>query len=143
MPAQTQISKTIINAYYNAHYRVTGAGKEFVMRPKRKSEDLAVLMKKYDVQSAAFLTAYNPFSVVIKEPQNVRANKAMAVDLKKTGLKFFKGSGEDPSGNWKIEASFLVLGITEEAARELGIKYLQNAVIWVGNDAVSKVILLR
>ncbi len=143
MPAQTQISKTIINAYFNAHYRVTGAGKEFVLRPKRKSQDLAEMMQSLGVESAAFLTAYNPFSVVIKEPQNVRANKALAVDLKKTGLKFFNGSGEDPSGNWKVEASFLVLGMTEEAAKAMGVKYYQNAVIWAGQDAVPRVILLR
>ena len=143
MPAQTQISKTIINAYYNAHYRVTGAGKEFILRPKRKSGPLATLMEKHGVECAAFLTAYNPYSVVIKEPANVRANKALVVDLKKTGLPFFKGSGEDPSGQWKIEPSFLVLGMTEEAAREIGMKYHQNAVIWADNDALPQVVLLR
>ena len=103
MPAQTQISKTIINAYYNAHYRVTGAGKEFVLRPKRKSQPLADMMKAKGVESAAFLTAYNPFSVVVKEPANARAHKALAVELKKRKLVFFNGSGEDPSGNWKLE----------------------------------------
>ena len=143
MPAQTQISKTIINAYYNAHYRVTGAGKEFVLRPKRKSEPLAALMTKHGVACAAFLTACNPYCVVIKDPANVRATKALAVDLKKTGLLFFKGSGEDPSGQWKIEASFFVLGMTEEAAKEMGVKYHQNAVIWADGDALVKVILLR
>jgi hypothetical protein len=41
------------------------------------------------------------------------------------------------------EASVGVFGISMENACELGIRYRQNAIIWVGEDATPQLVLLR
>ena len=42
-----------------------------------------------------------------------------------------------------LEESFLVYGLTLEAAKALGTRLEQNAFIWSGEDAVPQLILLR
>ena len=53
------------------------------------------------------------------------------------------GAGADPTGAWPAEKSFLALGVGEEAARNLGNCFHQDAVVWVGPDAVPRLLLLR
>jgi hypothetical protein len=143
LPSQTQISKTLINAYNVAHYRVSDGGTAFVLLIKKKSNPLAALLKSRGAASAAFLTAYNPYGKKIKEPMNVRAHKALKREIEGLGLVCFEGVGEDPSGKWKVEPSFLVLGMSLEQAKALGEKHGQNAVVWVDSDAVPRLVLLR
>ncbi len=143
MPSQTKVSKTVINAYNTAHYRVKVPDDSFVLLIKKKSGPLAALMKDLGVASAAFLTAYNPYSQKTNVNVNVRAQKALRNDIEKLGMVFYEGTGEDPSGQWKVEPSFLVLGISLETAKAIGVKHGQNAVVWVDSDAVPQLMLLR
>ncbi len=142
MPSQTQLSKTVINAYNTAHYKVAG-NKGFVMRIKRECAPLAELMKSHGVTCAAFITAYNPYGKKAKPPENMRYNKALWRDI--LGMRFihFEGAGEDPTGRWKSEPSYLILGISLEDAKTLARKHRQNALVWADSDAVPQVILLR
>ena len=41
------------------------------------------------------------------------------------------------------EASYLIFGLTLEAAKMLGMRLEQNAIVWAGVDAVPQLILLR
>jgi len=58
-------------------------------------------------------------------------------------LKFLDGFGQDPAGKWTEEESFLVLGISLEAAKKLGNQFEQNAIVWSDSDAVPQLIMLR
>jgi len=100
-------------------------------------------MKDLGAGSAAFLTAYNPYSRKTNVNVNARAHKALRNDVEKLGVVFYEGTGEDPSGQWKVEPSFLVLGISLEKAKAIGMKHGQNAVVWIDSDAVPQLILLR
>jgi hypothetical protein len=53
------------------------------------------------------------------------------------------GFGQDPAGQWDGEDSFLVLGISLEAAKKLGSQFEQNAIVWADSNAVPKLFLLR
>ena len=142
MPAQTKLSKTMINAYNTAHYRVTGPP-EFTLRIWKISPELAALYGEHGVKSAMYLTAYNPYSRKTDRNLNIRAHKHLKNDLTQMKLPFFEGMGGDPSGHWKAEPSFLVLGVTLETAKEMAGKYKQNAVVWVDSDAAPQLILMR
>jgi hypothetical protein len=142
LPSQTNVSKTVINAYNVAHYRVTGQG-AFTLLIKRKSAPLAALMKRHQVKSAAFITAYNPHGKKIREALNFRAHKALKREIERLGFVCFEGVGEDPSGQWKVEPSYLVMGISLEEAKVMGQNHGQNAVVWTDSDAVPQIILLR
>lgn len=142
MPAQTKLSKTLINAYNTAHYRVTGPP-PFVLRLWKKSPELARLYKEHGYESAMYLTAYNPYSRKTDRNLNIRAHKHLKNELTQMKLPFFEGVGGDPSGHWKAEPSFLVLGVTPETAKEMALKYKQNAVVWINSDAVPELFLMR
>ena len=55
----------------------------------------------------------------------------------------FAGAGRDLAGTWPEESSFVVLGLDLDAARALGREFSQNAIVWAGNDAVPRLVLLR
>lgn len=105
---------------------------------------LVTLHKTARVESSAFITACNPFSQQVCDAViNARRQHALASELTQRGLSFFDGIGQHPSQKWPGEASFLVLGLSLEAAKVLGVRHEQNAIIWSGADAVPQLILLR
>ncbi len=59
------------------------------------------------------------------------------------GFSFIPGVGEDPKGEWANEASLLVLGLSLKAAKSLGDKYRQNAIVFAAKDAIFRLTLLR
>jgi len=54
-----------------------------------------------------------------------------------------EGVGADPAGAWPEEKSYFALGINEDTARQLGMRFHQDAVVWVGPDAIPQLLLLR
>ncbi len=54
-----------------------------------------------------------------------------------------EGAGAAPTSGRQEEESFFALGLDLDAARDLGTRYKQDAIVWVGEDAVPKLILLR
>jgi len=142
LPAQTKLSKTLINAYNTAHYRVTGPP-EFTLRIWKKSAELAKLYKVHGCESAMFITAYNPYGKKTDRNINIRNQKRLKAEFLKDKLVHFDGVGGDPSGHWVAEPSFLVMGVTEAGAREMAEKYHQNAVVWADSDAIPLVLLMR
>jgi len=95
------------------------------------------------VQCAAYITAWNPYSEATDLDQNRRLQSLLAVELKTMNLHFFEGIGQHSSGTWPGEESFLVLGLKLNEAISLGNKYRQNAIVWCDRDAIPKLILLR
>jgi len=131
-----------IQAYRETDYRIDGEI-PLVLRINEFNESLATLYKINRVNSCAYITACNPFGQNIGEPANTRLQDKLATELKSRGLIFFKGSGKHPVGDWPGEPSYLVLSVSLEAAKSLGIQYEQNAIVWCGSDAVPQLVLLR
>ena len=102
-----------------------------------------MLFKQNRVESAAFITAWNPYSVSLSDKENQSRNEQLEYELNLRSLKFLDGFGQDPLGQWSGEDSFLVLGIELEASKKLGIKFEQNAIVWSDKDAIPQLILLR
>jgi len=136
------VSAPLITAYRETEYRVM-ADRPFVIRIDEPCAELLALYKASKLACAAFLTAYNPFSQTVSEVENTERQAELAKELRRRSLTFLEGIGEHPSGDWPGEASFLVLGLSLEAAKSLGQRYEQNAIVWCGADAVPKLVLLR
>jgi hypothetical protein len=142
--SKTELSRTLVNSYRVAHYKVTGADFAFTLMVKKQSTDLLKLMKRHGVESAAFITAYNPGSKKFDRNINIRSQKALKGEIQRMGLPFFNGMGEDPTDKWgEGEPSYLVLGMGQQSAEDLGKKFGQNAVLWIDPDAVPHLVLLR
>jgi hypothetical protein len=92
---------------------------------------------------AIFITGYNPFSQPHSLEENQVANGLLAEDLYRLTNYVDIGIGIDPSGIWTGEPGYLALGVDLDASRVLGGKFRQNAIIWAGEDAVPRLILLR
>lgn len=138
----SKIDSETIAAYRAAHYTVL-APEPFVLHIGDVSSRLADLMGREKASCAAFLTAWNPFSVIAMDADNSAAQQALLIDLVALGLTYILGFGSDPSGLWPGEESLLVLDLSNEQARVLGMKFGQNAIIWAGSDACPELVLLR
>jgi hypothetical protein len=142
-PTQSEITAALIETYRLAEYRVFRADGPFVLRVGVHSPKLASLLSESESASAAFITAWNPFSRPAEADANEKTLASLREELVASGCPVLNGFGEDPSGRYAGEPSFLAIGINLECAAALGTKYRQNALLWSGLDAVPRLILLR
>ena len=141
--AHSEVPAEQVEAYRKTEYRF-GQGLDAVtLRIDVPSVALARLYASSGHASGVFITEYSPFS----EPQSPEANEAaharLGEELKLLGRPVIEGAGADPTGEWPAEKSYFVLGVDLDAAKALGHRCQQNAIVWVGADAVPKLIVLR
>ncbi len=142
MTSNKTIHPGLIRAYREAKY-VVGIDSPIVLRIGKASHQLKSLLDTHKATTAAFITAFNPYSEVMSDDQNHAAQKSLLVDTQKLGLSAIEGYGQDMAEEWPREASFLVLGITESQAEGLADKYGQNGYVWVGSSDALPVLRLR
>ena len=119
-----------------------GGEHSLVLRVDIASQELRALHRRYGVDCSCFITACNPFSQRSDEQTNLRRQEALAAELRRRSLTFLPGEGRHPSNGWPPEPSFLVLGLALEASKNLGRHFEQNAIVWVGADAVPRLVNL-
>ena len=142
MFSNSTIDRSTIQAFLETHYLVRGDA-PMTLQCGVFNPALAELHKASRVESSAFITACNPFSQLVDDMINANRQVDLAQKLRDNNLTFVDGIGQHPSGPWLGEPSYLVLGLSLEASKNLGISYEQNAIIWCGPDAVPQLILLR
>ena len=142
MFSDSVIDPATIQAYLETHYHVHGE-QPFILRIGQVSSDLASLYGRHNVDCAAFITGCNPFSRRVSKSENKDQQKALAKELAGRSLTFYEGIGQHPSNKWPGEESFLVLGLDHEAAKKLGERFEQNAIVCAGTDAMPQLVLLR
>lgn len=129
----------LIQAYTETHYTVQDV-EPFVLRIGEVSEALMACHKRHRVDCSAFITAWNPISQQLTDQENEERHQALIAEIKGRSLSFLPGVGQHPSNNWPGEKSVLVLGLSLEAAKTLGRRFEQNAVVWTGRDGVSELV---
>ncbi|MEZ6037029.1 MAG: DUF3293 domain-containing protein [Planctomycetota bacterium] len=112
------------------------------LRIGEPNESLRQLHRRHDVTCSAFVTACNPRSESLPAEENDRRHADLRAELQHRGLTFFEGQGRHPSNSWPPERSLLVMGLELAAARELGGRWAQNAIVWSGADATPQLIVL-
>ena len=130
-----QLSAELLLAFADTHYIVHHEA-SFVMHIGQPCPELKALMDDHNALSAAFITAWNPFSQKLPAKENKARQDELKANLKKRGLICIDGVGKHPSTNWPGEVSVLVLGLDLEAAKSLGRHYEQHAFVWAAGDAV-------
>ena len=136
------ISPELVKAYENTDFRVLEPA-AFTLRIGQKSPELAELYAQMGVTSAGYLTAWNPYSTETSDDDNQKAQQTLLRKLSLEGFPALGALGVDPSGEWPGEGSVFVPGISLEKAKALGSEFGQNAIVWVGLDAVPQLVLLR
>ena len=142
MISDSKIPLFLIDAYKAADFHVFSES-PFVLKIDQYSEELHQIFVKNAVQSAAFITAYNPYSNELTNEENIQRNKELENLLKQKDFEYIPSEGRSSNEDWAGEASFLILGINQMTSCELGKQFEQNAIVWSDKDAVPRLILLR
>jgi hypothetical protein len=139
---ESTIKPETLQAYLETDYRVD-TDQSFILRIDECNVTLCDLYKSNSVDSCVFITAYNPYGQLLSDSANAKRHDELACDLENSELKYFLAEGKHPTGNWRGESSYLILGLTLEEAIKLGNKYQQNAIVWCGSDLIPRLVVLR
>ena len=131
-----------VHAFRETEYKAHG-NEPFTLIVGETCPPLAAAHKRHRVDCSAYITACNPFSQILDDEANAERHAALGRDLGQRGLASIQGIGQHPSHQWQGEASYLIFGLTLVAAKSLGTRLEQNAIIWTDADAVPQLILLR
>lgn len=136
------IDPRLVNAYKAAEYALL-TDPEIVIRVGEANEDLDMVLRAEDAESAAFVTAANPGSMQLSDDDNLMAFAALAEALDDRGYNCYRGEGRDPDGRWPVEASLLVVGISRADAVSLGRQLNQNAIVFIELGKAPQLLLLK
>jgi hypothetical protein len=103
-----------VRAYREAIYIVNEGDDAIALKVGEVSHALAALMRVHKAQTAAIITAYNPFSEIQPPAENERQQKALLAALKP-----------------KSTACFDAIGSSLVDAERLADQFGQNAFIWI------------
>jgi hypothetical protein len=143
MSQTTQIHPDKVRAYMDTDYRLGHTDQDIVLTIGKHSERLAALFVGNAVTCGAFLTAYNPQGTIQSDAANGQGHAELAIKLQELGLQAIEGSGSEEGTEWPAEKSFFALGLALEPSKTIGTQFYQDAIVWVGPDAVPQLILLR
>jgi len=140
---QSVLSKNLIASYLCANYRI-GTGPESIsLRIDQYSEPLAKFQISTEQPCAAIISAYNPYSLRLSNEENCAAHESLRDFLNRHSCPIIECLNTDPTGAWPEEKSFFVPGLDLYTSRSLGQQFAQNAIVWIGSDAIPRLILLR
>ena len=135
------ISDTLLAAYANTDYMVSLESDEICLKVGEVNSELSSVLRRHNTNVACHITAYNPFSVSLSDVDNIQRNHQLSAELGSFGYVVFSGRGCDRDKIWPPEPSFLVVGLTEQDAFSLAIKYGQNAFLCVEVDQPVRLVI--
>ena len=139
---ESTVDASTVQAYRDTEYRVYGDA-PFTLRVGQASAALSAAHRRHRVDCSAYLSACNPASHRLDDAANAQRHAALGRELGQRSLVSLPGVGCHPSNERPGEASYLAFGLSLQAARTLGTRLEQNAIVWIGADAVPQLILLR
>jgi hypothetical protein len=134
-----RLTAELLQAFADTHYVVHHVA-PFVMHIGQPCPELKNLMAQHNALSAAFITAWNPFSQTLHAKENQDRQDELKANLNKRGLICIDGIGKHPSNKWPGEVSVLVLGLDLEAAKSLARHYDQHAFVWAAGDGLPALV---
>lgn len=127
-------------AYRRTAFQVRAPGGSLTLRVGQTHAELDDLLAAHQARSWAYLTACNPGSVRLIDGENARRQSALADAVSRFGLPAFEGEGVGDDGRWPPEPSLLVVGITKEAALDLGRRFGQAAIVFGERDSAAELL---
>ena len=124
-----EYSNNLWRAYEQTHFHVRECTPELCIRIGSYHEQLDEMLDEHQCDAWSYITASNPASERLSEDQNTGRNRELEALLRSQDLVFYRGDGVGSDPTWPAEASFLVLGISRDAAMHLGRQFGQNAIV--------------
>jgi hypothetical protein len=135
------ISPELIKQFEETDYMIDD-DPPLVMHIGERNDSLRALFASFSVETGAFLTAWNPGGELSPIDDNYDRQAELLSEIEALRLNYFVGQGVHPSGDWQ-EDSYLVLGISQSAADELGQRFGQVGYVWIANSGVPELRLLK
>lgn len=139
----SEVPDELVEAYKRTQYLVHTQHGTVALRIGQPSKELAEIIRFAGAAGGTFITAENPFSQSLSAAENEARQKSLGEDLASLGAVVIGGSGRGEDPAWPAEASYVAIGISHAQARELGIKYQQNAIVWIDVTGTAELLLLR
>jgi hypothetical protein len=140
---QSTVASDLIESYRATSYQIGVNSDAIFLRIDRYSESLAKLLIASQQSCAVIISAYNPYSQLVSDEENQAAHESLRNCLSHHYYPVIESLNIDPANLWPAEKSFFVPGLDLNTARALGRQFNQNAMVWIGNDAIPRLILLR
>lgn len=133
----------LLSAYRSTDYVVFKGTQEVVIRIGERSGVVEQLLHRFRSRSAAFITAWNPFSKTLSRIQNNYRQRCLLAHLRRLRRPSLHGEGRGTIGDWPPERSALVFQIDRRRAEAIGRNFRQNAIVFVQCGRPAELILLR
>lgn len=117
----------LVSAYSRTIYACPG--RDVKLLHDQNNSILDEIMLKEDCEELCIITAYNPFSEIITDLENVRRQLKLKAKLDWLGYTVWEGVNRASDGDFPDEATWWVLGMGREEGRELGREWEQNAIL--------------
>ena len=105
---------------------------------------LDALLAESGASSAGFITADNPFGLVLPASKNRNRHLELTELVQLNGWTHYPGLGGDADqADWPAEQSLLVIGISRHELTGLGLYFQQNAVVYAERGRAGELLLLR
>lgn len=121
------IDQSLISAYLRTTYHVDQL--DIQIHIGSANADLQKLLGKFNKNSWAFITAWNPKSILLPQKENDARHEKLVEMIEKSGLPYFTGYGVGADDAWPAEKSLLILGLDREPAVKIGHYFKQNAIV--------------
>ncbi len=138
-----EVLDQLFEAYLKTDYIVKDETINLTLRIDEKNSGLDDLLVKNESISAAFLTAYNPYSQSLSRAENEKRQEELVSILREKGYKFLYGYGESQTEDWTAEPSVLILGVDCQTALEIARQFEQNAFLFIEKSNAPKLISSR
>lgn len=132
----------LIAAYTTTHYEAQTPTGLITLRIGEKSPALAELLSRAALDTAAYVTVWNPGSVAQSDEDNASAHARLVREIESRACPYYTGYGRDPSGLWPTEHSLLILGLSAKDACDLGRRFGQAAVVVSDATAIARLMWL-
>lgn len=142
MNSNSDISHALIQAYQSAIYRIYSSPK-CVLKVGEMSKCASELLAKNHARSATILTAFNPYSDLYSDEQNLFRHRALFLKIKQLEVSFLDASGEDQIGTWKPERGYCIFDLDRTDSLELAKQFAQNAYIFIDSKGLVSLELTR
>lgn len=118
--------KILRKSYSEALYRINTSAGQITLRTE---ENWDIHEKIFPCNEFIYITAWNPGSEPLPEPENRKNNFLLLSELKKTASFILEGCSESESGEWK-EESFFAADVSLETGKILQKQFGQNAFLY-------------
>jgi hypothetical protein len=129
-------------AYRAATYRLELADGALDLRIGEPSPRLDAFLAAAGTERAAIVTAENPGSRPLPAAENASRTERLGARLAAAGARVVAAESRAADGGWR-ERSFLVLGLEEAAAVELGRAFDQAAIVVCEHARPPRLVAVR